>query len=275
MRELPDGAQASEDAKLQNGKQLFHRSTDDAAEFEKLQTFAWQSERAGSDIHLQANPTAGELKHKKLVEETEKKKIAVRSSILEKYGGIEHFAAPPKELLKSTEQFVEYTKMGQLIKGTEAPETKSRYAEDGTTRCLTSLILVYVNNHTSVYGSWFRDGRWGYACCHQSHKNSYCTGPAGIEAYQAAQQRARGEVDDMPPPPPPRNEPLKSADSAQARDAVKRKRQDDGGILFDGRTMTEAERAIISEEEYEDYRKNKMARSDDPLFAMKALEGAV
>ena len=131
MRELPDGSQAGEDAKLQTGKQEFHRSRGEAIEFEKLQKFAWQSERIGGDIHLQANPTAGELKHRKAVEETEKNKSAVRSSVLEKYGGAEHFAVPPKELLKSTEQFVEYTKMGEVIRGKEVPKAQSRYVENG------------------------------------------------------------------------------------------------------------------------------------------------
>lgn len=131
MRELPDGDTSVADPKLQTGNQEFHRATGDAAEFEKLQKFAWQSERAGGDVHLQANPTEGEIRHKKLKEEVEKKRTAVRSSVLDKYGGAEHFAAPPRELLKSTEQFVEYTKTGEVIKGKEAPSTKSQYPEDG------------------------------------------------------------------------------------------------------------------------------------------------
>ncbi len=65
MRELPDGSNVTDDPKLQNGKQEFHRPSGDAVKFQKLQKFAWQSERAGGDIHLQANPTQGELQHKK------------------------------------------------------------------------------------------------------------------------------------------------------------------------------------------------------------------
>lgn len=279
MRELPDGTIGTVDPKLQNGKQEFHRPTGDAVEFEKLQKFASQSERAGGDIHLQANPTEGELRLKKLVEEAEKKRSAVRSSVLDKYGGAEHLATPPKELLRSTEQFVVYTKFGEVIKGAEAPTTKSRYAEDG--KCpleIPLLISVYVNNHTSVYGSWFRDGRWGYACCHQFHKNSYCTGTTGIEADQAAIRLARGEIDDMSPPSPPKKEPIQ-VNGEQIRDAIKgqtkRKRPEDVNFQFDKRTITAAESTMMSEEEYEDYRRNKMARSDDPLLAMQALEGIV
>jgi pre-mRNA-processing factor SLU7 len=278
MRELPDGSQTVDDSKLQNGKQEFQRASGDAVEFEKLQKFAWQSERAGVDAHLQANPTESEIRHKKLVGEAEKKKSTIRSNVLDKYGGVEHLAAPPKELLKSTEQFVEYTKTGEVIKGAEPASTKSRYPEDGMSVCYPGLQLVYVNNHTSVFGSWFRNGKWGYACCHQIHKNSYCTGAQGIEADQAAYRLARGEIDDMPPPPPPKKE-IKQADVGQIRDGIKestkRKRPDDAGFQIEGRTMTVAESTTMSEQEYEDYRKNKMARSDDPLLAMKALDGSV
>ncbi|XP_026686086.1 pre-mRNA-splicing factor SLU7-like [Diaphorina citri] len=39
---------------------------------------------------------------------------------------------------------------------------------------------VYPNNHTSVWGSWWHNGVWGYKCCHSFIKNSYCTGEAGL-----------------------------------------------------------------------------------------------
>lgn len=51
---------------------------------------------------------------------------------------------------------------------------KSKYEED-----------VYINNHTSVWGSWWKDHQWGYKCCKQTMRNSYCTGAAGIEAAEA------------------------------------------------------------------------------------------
>ena len=53
----------------------------------------------------------------------------------------------------------------------EASIPKSKYEED-----------VYINNHTSVWGSWWKDHQWGYKCCKQTIRNSYCTGVAGIEA---------------------------------------------------------------------------------------------
>lgn len=34
-------------------------------------------------------------------------------------------------------------------------------------------------NHSSVWGSYWQNGSWGYKCCHSLVKNSYCTGEAG------------------------------------------------------------------------------------------------
>jgi pre-mRNA-processing factor SLU7 len=40
---------------------------------------------------------------------------------------------------------------------------------------------VAVNNHTSVWGSFYdrRSGKWGYRCCHATVRNSYCMGEEG------------------------------------------------------------------------------------------------
>ena len=49
------------------------------------------------------------------------------------------------------------------------------------------IPLVYINNHTHVWGSWYdkNTGQWGYACCHSSIHASYCAGSAGIEAAKS------------------------------------------------------------------------------------------
>ena len=52
-------------------------------------------------------------------------------------------------------------------------QARSRYEEN-----------VYPGNHT-----WWKEGQWGYACCHQTLKQSYCTGEAGKRAEAAAEQR--------------------------------------------------------------------------------------
>ena len=75
-------------------------------------------------------------------------------------------------------RYVEYDASGRVIKGEEV-KAQSRYEED-----------VYINNHTAVWGSFWRDGAWGYACCRSTVKQSYCVGHAGIAAEQAQARRA-------------------------------------------------------------------------------------
>jgi len=77
--------------------------------------------------------------------------------------------------LGQTEQYVEYDRAGRVVKGAEPETAKSKYPED---ECL--------NNHTAVWGSWWNQGTWGFACCHSTVKNSYCTGASGIAAAQAS-----------------------------------------------------------------------------------------
>ncbi len=68
---------------------------------------------------------------------------------------------------------------------------KSKYEED-----------VYINNHTSVWGSWYDRGAhcWGYACCHQSIRNAYCTGEAGKAARAASLRDGVARAMEAPAP---------------------------------------------------------------------------
>ncbi len=99
---------------------------------QKLQLFAWQSSARGNDIHLHADPTQGEILHKQYREKKEELRDTTKVGILAKYGGEEYLAKAPKELLQGqTEEYVEYSRTGQLIKGKERVKARSKYAEDG------------------------------------------------------------------------------------------------------------------------------------------------
>jgi len=45
-----------------------------------------------------------------------------------------------------------------------------------------------------VWGSWWKDHQWGYKCCKQTIRNSYCTGAAGIEAAEAASDLMKANI---------------------------------------------------------------------------------
>lgn len=152
----------------------FLRYSGDAANIQKLQLFAWQSAARGNNVHMNANPTQGELLHKNFQDKKEELRDTSKVSVLAKYGGAEYLEKVPKELLTGqTENYVEYSRTGAIVKGQERAKAKSKYTED-----------VFLSNHTSVWGSWYdlASGDWGFACCHLTIPGAYCTGKAGIEA---------------------------------------------------------------------------------------------
>ncbi|KAF4962147.1 hypothetical protein F66182_18202, partial [Fusarium sp. NRRL 66182] len=125
------GAQADQTSALV-AEENFIRASGDAAEFERAQKYAWESqERGDTQIHLQANPTSGEILRKREQAELEAKREAQRKALLEKYGGEEHMKAAPlrEAAVIENERFVEYDETG-AIKGAPKKAVKSKYAED-------------------------------------------------------------------------------------------------------------------------------------------------
>ena len=144
----------------------FERYTGDTNKLAQLQMFAWDSEKRNNSVHMQANPTQAEFLHKQHLNNQQAISGIQQSNILEKYGGAEYLNAPAKELLLAqSEVYTEYSRTGQVIKGVESLIPKSIYQED---------VLLF--NHTSVFGSYWKDSKWGYKCCHSFLKNSYCVG---------------------------------------------------------------------------------------------------
>ncbi|KAI1343346.1 Pre-mRNA splicing Prp18-interacting factor-domain-containing protein [Xylariaceae sp. FL0016] len=235
------GATADKAAEL-FAEEGFLRASGDAAEFEKAQRYAWEAQEQKGDTrqHMQANPTAGEFYRKKEKEEAEKKREAQRKALADRYGGGEHtMPAALRELaVTESEQFLEYDEAG-LIKGAPKAVAKSKYAED-----------IFMNNHTLVWGSWWSNFRWGYACCHSFIKNSYCTGEDGRKAWEASEnQRAGvGLIEETPQEEETHGE---HQDAEPEKPAAKK------------RTMEEM-MGGISESDLDEYRR-KRTTADDPM----------
>nr|CRZ24375.1 Bm4870 [Brugia malayi] len=146
----------------------FIRYTGEVVQANEAQVFAWQARCKGIDVHALAEPTKLEAMKKEFEQQKLSAKEEHKSKLLEKYGG-EYLHAPPKELLLAqTENYVEYNRKGKVVKGEERRGILSRYEEDR-----------YLNNHKSVWGSYWKSGQWGFACCHSFIKNSYCLGEVG------------------------------------------------------------------------------------------------
>jgi len=66
------------------------------------------------------------------VKKKEQLKETNKGSILSKYGGEEYLEKGPKELLLGqTEDYIEYSQTGRVLKGRERAKVRSKYAEDG------------------------------------------------------------------------------------------------------------------------------------------------
>ncbi|XP_022124626.2 pre-mRNA-splicing factor Slu7 [Pieris rapae] len=165
MRDNPHPEAAESDYAGEN----FVRLTGDTVSHAAAQVFAWEAQAAGLDVHLLAEPTKLQMLQNDYHHKKERFEGQVKQSVLDKYGGEEHLKAPPRELLLAqTEIFTQYNRDGTLVTASEKQWLKSQYEED-----------VLINNHTSVWGSYWKDGQWGYKCCYSFIKMSYCVGEAG------------------------------------------------------------------------------------------------
>ena len=253
------GAQADQAAALVI-EDNFMKASGDAAEFEKAQKYAWESQERGdkNKIHVQANPTSGEYFLRKEKQENEAKREARQKVLFEKYGGEQHLQ--PLQLRDMTvvenEKFVEYDEAG-APKGAPKTNAKSKYTED-----------IFTQNHTSVWGSWWSNFQWGYACCHSTIKNSYCTGEEGKQALEEAnQRRLGGELENLVSEAPTRKAeglPLRVEDG-HGRMVAENLEADLKGNDQKARKRTLMElKGGISEGELEAYKRSRMI-ADDPM----------
>eukprot|EP00741_Cyanophora_paradoxa_P019865 tig00000217_g19173.t1 len=238
----------------------FVRQTGDFAKFAGLMSFEMEAYDKGTDVHMTAMPSQAEMAYKEFKVKKEELKKKQREEILSKYGAAtqEEEKLPRELLLAQTEAYVEYSRDGKIIKGLAKAVPKSKYEED-----------VRINNHTSVWGSYWYKGKWGFACCHQLVKNAYCTGEAGKAAADAAadsivaslkqavneehERKAREEEEKT------RRRKLAEAEREQCNDADDRRRP----------YNSSREIRDVTEEDMEEYRLKRI-RSDDPMAAFFA-----
>jgi len=141
------------------------RHAGDTKKLAELTVFAWDAYKHGEKIHDFAQPTQAAQMHNIFKKRSDNLKDTQQKELLEKYGGEEHLEAPREIIFSQEENYVEYSRDGRVLKGRERAYEKSKYEED-----------VMVGNHTSIWGSYFdvQSGRFGYKCCRQLLRNSYC-----------------------------------------------------------------------------------------------------
>ena len=252
-RSMVDSGATADTAAALVAEEGFMRASGDAAEFERAQKYAWESQEKAGDTkqHLQANPTSGEYFRRKEKEETDAKRHAHRKMLLEKYGGETN---PMAAMLRDSaviesEKYVEYDELG-VIKGVPKAVVKSKYPED-----------VLINNHTSVWGSWWSNFKWGYACCHSMVKNSYCTGEAGKAAFDEADRLRTGGL-------------LENGDADEKAETVSRTVSDkpEHGVEAPKKRTVEEMKAGVSEEDMDAWRRKRINTNDPAAKFMNLKE---
>lgn len=257
-RTMVDKGATSDRAAAMVAEEDFIRSSGDAAEFERLQRAAWESQERGdkNKLHLQANPTEAEALRRRLEKESAEKAEAKKKELLAKYGGAQYLEKLPE--VEEEEKYVEYTETGE-IKGEKKSKSKSKYVED-----------KYIGNHTSVWGSWWDNFKWGYACCHSVVKNSYCSGQEGIAASDMAKKMRLGLLE---PVKPKEREEVKQIEdrkpdgAEEQRESIGLKASGGGGKTVDGDDK-EGKRKLdlmmggVTEDDMEAYRRQKRMHND-------------
>lgn len=280
-RSMVDGGAMEDQSSKLVQEEGFVRGSGEAGEFARAQRYAWEVQEGliipGSNesrdgrenfpsnsiaqMHLQANPTEGEYLRRQAIETANKRKSEHKKALHEKYGTDPKAstAIPLLTGVTENEQYVEYDDDGE-IKNAKIDIKQSQYEEN-----------ILVGNHTRVWGSFWEDFRWGFACCQQMEKRSYCTGQKGIEAKIEANDFAILEsrmLQNGAHHAHPSEEPFEDQESS-ARGSVGQR----GGPDEDRarkrtwepkkRTLEEM-RSGIDEKELDEWRK-KRAMGDDPM----------
>lgn len=171
MRADPNPNVSSEDKDYAGDN--FVRYTGDVKKLAQMELHAIRVNELGHNLpHLQAEPSRAEALFKE--HEAKKKDLEERrhADIVKKYGGQEHTKLDAEiHGVRQTEAYVEYSRDGRAMKGAKELVPVSKYPEG-----------VLEKNHTAVWGSYYKEGKWGYACCYQTQRNCYCTGEDGKKA---------------------------------------------------------------------------------------------
>jgi pre-mRNA-processing factor SLU7 len=106
----------------------FVRFSGDTQKHAVAQLFAWEAYEKGVDVHLLAEPTKLETLQKEYDKKKDQFKSQAQDSILKHYGGEEHLQVPTKSLLLAqTEDYVEYSRYGKVIKVRTEPFNTSLF----------------------------------------------------------------------------------------------------------------------------------------------------
>jgi len=230
-----------------SGDDSFVRASSEVTKFSQFQAYAYNAYESGADVHMQAVPSKAELLFKQQREENQQTSKSNKESILSKYGGQEHLDGPKSMTLGQSEEYLEYRYDGSVIRGKDIGIPKSKYEED-----------ILINNHIKIWGSYYEEGHWGYACCRNLVKNSYCTGKAGIAAKEQVNELTKEET--IVPPTMINNLELEKKEIKFEKGDIQIEEKDERKRAYNSLMKHDQ----VSQEEIEAYQQ-KRKRSEDPM----------
>ena len=156
-------------------KQIFrgdnaYRYTGDTLKLLEQEKFAWELiENNSAELNTVGLPSGTEDLFNKM-KEKEKEKISEKmQELYDRYGEGNLLKVEEGLIFSQTESYIEYGRDGKLKSNFDKTRGKSKYEED-----------KYINNHTTVWGSWWNEELgWGFSCCHSNEKQSMCIGERG------------------------------------------------------------------------------------------------
>lgn len=203
-RSMRDNPFSNNDPRAQQfASDNFIKKTDDIKKLSDIESFVWDSTQHNNmnnttipvnDVHTQALPTVVEQMYQQYNIKKKQLDEQKKHDIDELYGTSTAAQPVPQHIKQLIEDELKQKQINQndtdVNSGSAVADptirTKSIYDED-----------IYPGNHSSVWGSYYdlSSHTWGYACCHQMYKSSYCTSNQGIQAINNAQRRLQQQVD--------------------------------------------------------------------------------
>ncbi len=213
-------------------------------DFANAQLYEIGAHEFNADVHMNALPTLTAKAHHQFKEKKDELEHSQKSRLLQKYGGQEHMqpSLSAAERMAVSEAYAEYGLDGSVIKGAEPAVARSKYEED-----------VYRYHHTSVWGSFWKEGQWGYACCKSTVRNSYCLGKSATAADSAMADIMKSELSKL----------AAAATGAAPHETQRHIATHVTDTARNARRFNSSEMDVsVSEKDMEDYRKGKLLASD-------------
>ncbi|KAL0482041.1 pre-mRNA-processing factor SLU7 [Acrasis kona] len=243
------------------------RRTGQFQNFINVQKYAYDASEHGEDVHMVGIPSQAELSFKDFERKKQAQLEEQRKIMFDKYGGEQYLQKPQEiEQLAETENYVQYSRDGRVVAGRPRAIKKSKYEED-----------LFMNGHTSVWGSLYKNKQWGYACCQQCGKREVeCTGQVETPVVSSNPVKIPEGVSEVAVQKIEQDQKIQSAQSSDSSDYSsssseedekpnkKRKRKNSPSNKKDRETERKLPGSDITSEEYEQYKRTKIM-SEDPM----------